>query len=314
MKTFKQYLSEGSDTSVNEIIFESSDADVIIPLSQTVWERLTGEKKDKYAVHITDREGLEDLKRISGSKKGVPSMTDASDKVIKSFVDTEYGVLTEGGVWVVLKGKPIVELGMDYGTYRDKQGRRWVDITYKMDRFADLEHNMIQGFRQLREDIYSVVIEAQDDNPELQKEMGSFDPEDPDRWRSDNVYNFNHIGGVNSRGTQKEKALAIKMFIDGAEEMVRQNLRDIQIMITTPSSMRYHADWDEIIMTKFKIARIVIEYRQYQHMTMDVDTIAKKYRAPVFIAGKIGIGRSGNAEIVSVIKHQAFDYIKGKNK
>ena len=47
---------------------------------------------------------------------------------------------------------------------------------------------------------------------------------------------------------------------------------------------------------------------------MDGDTIAKKYRAPVFIAGKIGIGRSGNAEIVSVIKHQAFDYIKGKNK
>ena len=54
MKSFKQYLTEGSDTPVNEIIFESDDADVLIPLSQTIWERLTGEKKDKYAVHITD--------------------------------------------------------------------------------------------------------------------------------------------------------------------------------------------------------------------------------------------------------------------
>ena len=80
MKSFKQYLTEGSDTSVNEIIFESDDADVLIPLSQTVWERLTGEKKDKYAVHITDLEGLDSIKRISGSKKGVPAMSDTSDR------------------------------------------------------------------------------------------------------------------------------------------------------------------------------------------------------------------------------------------
>lgn len=310
MKRFKQFLIEGSDTSVNEIIFESSDADVIIPLSQSIWERLTGEKKDRYAVHITDREGLDQLKRISGRKKGIPSMTDVSDNVIKSFINTKYGVLTEGGVWVVLKGKPIVEMGMDYGTWRDTQGRRWVDITFKMDRFADLEHNMQQGFRDLRERIYAEVIEAQNDNPELQKEMGSFDPEDPDRWRSDNVYAFNHIGGTNSRGTQKEKALAIKMFIDGAEQLVRENLRDIQIMITTPSSMRFHADWDEIIMTKFKIDRIVMEYRQYKNMTMDVNQMVKKYRAPVFIAGGIG---SGTDDIFSVIKKQAFEYVKSKN-
>ena len=269
MKSFKQYLTEGSDTPVNEIIFESDDADVLIPLSQTIWERLTGEKKDKYAVHITDLEGLDSLKRISGSKKGIPSMTDTSDKVINSFVQTQWGVLTEGGFWVVLKGKPVVELGMDYGTWRDTQGRRWVDITFKMDRFGDLQHKMITGFRDLREKIYADVIEAQDDNPELQKKMCSFDPEDPDRWRTDDVWNFNHIGGANNAGTPKEKALAIKMFIDGAEKLVKENLRDIQIMITTPSSMRYHADWDEIIMTKFKIDRIVIEKRQLDRM---VDT------------------------------------------
>ena len=74
--------------------------------------------------------------------------------------------------------------------------------------------------------------------------------------------------------------------------------------------MRYHADWDEIIMTKFKIDRIVIEYRQYKNMTMDVDQMVKKYRAAVFIAGGIG---SGNDKIISVIKKQAFDYVRTKN-
>ena len=305
MKGFKQYLTEGSDTSINEIIFESDDADVIIPLSQTIWERLTGKKGQKYAVHITDGEGLNDLKRISGSKKGLPTMTDLPDNEIKKFIDTQYGVLTEGGVWVVLKGTPVVEFAMDYGTWRDTQGRRWVDVTYKMDRDADLEHNMVEGFRQLREDIYSAVIEAQDDNPELQKEMGSFDPEDPDRWRSDNVWNFNHIGGTNNAGTGKEKALALKMYIDGAEELVRQNLSALLKVLSTPNEMRFHADWDEIILTKFKIDRMVIEDRAYQKLNMDVDGIRKKFRTPAVDIVK-------DDEAFTKIKN-LFKYVNYKN-
>ena len=306
MKTFKQYLIEGGDTTINEIIFESSDDDVIIPLSQTIWERLTGKKGQKYAVHITDWEGLNNLKRISGSKKGLPTMTDLPDNEIKKFIEAQYGVLTEGGIWVVLKGTPVVEFAMDYGTWRDSQGRRWVDMTYKMDRDADLEHNMQQGFRDLREKIYTAVIEAQDDNPELQKEMGSFDPEDPDRWRSDNVYNFNHIGGVNNRGTGKEKALALKMFIDGAEELVRQNLSSLMKVLTKPDKMRFHADWDEIILTKFKIDRMVIEYRTYQKLNVDVDFIRMKFRTKAVDIVK------GN-EAFEKIKN-LFKYVRYKNE
>ena len=280
MKSFKQYLTEASDTTINELIFESSDADVLIPLSQTIWERLTGKKGVKYAIHITSLDGLEDIKRLSGSKKGIPTMTELDDKEIRKFIETEWGVLTSGGVWVVLKGTPVIEFGMDYGTWRDKQGRRWVDVTFKLDRDADLEHNMTEGFRQLRELIYETVIQAQDDNPELQKEMGSFDPEDPDRWRSDNVWNFNHIGGTNNAGTGKEKALALKMYIDGAEELVRQNLSALLKVLSTPNEMRFHADWDEIILTKFKVDRMVIEDRAYQKLNMDVDEIRRKYRTP----------------------------------
>ena len=306
MKTFRQFITEGGDTTINEIIFNSSDNDVIIPLSQTIWERLTGKKGQKYAVHITDWEGLNDLKRISGSKKGLPTMTDLADKEIKKFIETEYGVLTDGGVWVVLKGTPIIELGMDYGTWRDTQGRRWVDVTYKMDRDADLEHNMQVGFRQLREDIYSVVIEAQNDNPELQKEMGSFDPEDPDRWRTDNVWTFNHIGGTNNAGTGKEKALALKMFIDGAEELVRQNLSSLLKVLSKPDMMRFHADWDEIILTKFKIDRMVIEYRTYQKLNVDVDFIRMKFRTKAVDIVK------GN-EAFEKIKN-LFKYVRYKNE
>jgi hypothetical protein len=251
---------------------------------------------------------LEDVKRLSGSKKGIPTMTELDDKEIRKFIETEWGVLTSGGVWTVLKGTPVVELGMDYGTFRDKQGRRWVDITFKLDRDADLEYNMVEGFRQLREDIYSAVIEAQDDNPELQKEMGSFDPEDPDRWRTDNVYNFSHIGGVNNRGTGKEKALALKMYIDGAEELVRQNLSDLLKVLSTPNEMRFHADWDEIILTNVKIDRIAVEYREHKRTGMSADDIKKKYGTP-----KVEILSSPIRGAITKIR-DLFKYVRYKNE
>ena len=217
-------------------------------------------------------------------------------------------MLTEGGVWVVLKGTPVIELGMDYGTWRDTQGRRWVDVTYKMDRDADLEHNMVEGFRQLRELIYETVIQAQDDNPELQKEMGSFDPEDPDRWRTDDVWNFNHIGGANNAGTGKEKALALKMFIDGAEELVKQNLTALMKVLSKPDMMRFHADWDEIILTKFKIDRMVIEYRVYRNLDMNVDEIRKKFRTKA-------VDILGNQIAGSFTKiRDLFKYVRYKNE
>ena len=144
-------------------------------------------------------------------------------------------------------------------------------------------------------------------NPELQKKMGSFDPEDPDRWRTDNVWSFNHIGGANNAGTGKEKALALKMFIDGSEKLVKENLREIQIMITTPSSMRYPADWDEIIMTKFKIDRIMVEYREFERTRLSEDDIKKKYGT-----SKVEILSSPIRGALTKIR-ELFTYVRTKN-
>ena len=51
-------------------------------------------------------------------------MTDmrvAEDSFIKGG-----GILTEGGVYCVLKGTVVMEMGEDFATIRDTQGRRWL--------------------------------------------------------------------------------------------------------------------------------------------------------------------------------------------
>ena len=95
------------------------------------------------------------------------------------------------------------------------------------------------------------------------------------------------------------------MFIDGAEELVRQNLSSLLKVLSKPDMMRFHADWDEIILTKFKIDRMVIEYRTYQKLNVDVDFIRMKFRTPAVDIVK------GN-ETFDKIKN-LFKYVNYKN-
>ena len=93
--------------------------------------------------------------------------------------------------------------------------------------------------------------------------------------------------------------------IDGAEELVKQNLTDLMKVLSTPNEMRFHADWDEIILTKFKIDRMVIEDRAYQKLNMDVDGIRKKFRTPAVDIVK-------DDEAFTKIKN-LFKYVNYKN-
>ena len=76
-------------------------------------------------------------------------------------------------------------------------------------------------------------------------------------------------------------------------------------VLSTPNEMRFHADWDEIILTKFKIDRMVIEDRAYQKLNMDVDGIRKKFRTPAVDIVK-------DDEAFTKIKN-LFKYVNYKN-
>ena len=79
-------------------------------------------------------------------------------------------------------------------------------------------------------------------------------------------------------------------------------------VLSNPDMMRFHADWDEIILTKFKIDRMVIEYRVYRNLDMNVDEIRKKFRTKA-------VDILGNQIAGSFTKiRDLFKYVRYKNE
>ena len=212
MKTFRQFITEGTATEIKELIFTDDHYEYPIPFSQPMWERITNTKRDGYGMHVTDQEDVVGLARMQGKKNQISTMTDMRGSE-GSFAQGG-GILTEGGIYCVLKGTVVMEMGEDFATARDTQGRRWLRTGQLYQRHWHSEvfegwMDFVNDIKQMRQEGYKAIIEAQNDNPEIQKKYGVTVPDydTPDMyWRSDNIRDWSEISEY---GTGKEKAGAI---------------------------------------------------------------------------------------------------------
>jgi len=266
MIRFKEFLIEGSDSKVSELVIGS-----YVPFSAKMWNRITGKKSiEMYGLHVTDLEGLDTIvKRIEGTKKQLPVMTKPADQWKKNFAMGS-GVLTEGGVFVVVRGKNVVEFGQDIASWRDSQGRRWVDISINSSFLK--RDDMVEAIEQIQLDIYREVIEKQDMDPQLQIKYGvdekvrdmNIDPDPAKYWRSNDVMEYGNIFEV---GTGKEKAAAIKMFIDRVEDELKKEKYKESIASFFLYGGGYVGNlkgldddlWDEILMVDTKILKVFVD-------------------------------------------------------
>ena len=261
MIRFKEFLTEGSDSRVAELVIGN-----FIPFSAKMWNRITGKKAiEMYGMHVTDLEGLNTIaKRLVGTKKQLPVMTSPSSEYKKGFASGE-GILTEGGVFVILQGKNVVEFGQDIASWRDTQGRRWVDISTSSS-FLNRD-DMMDAIEQIQLDIYHNVIEKQDQNPQVQAKYGvdekvrdvNIDPDPAEYWRSNDVMDY---GSIFEWGTGKDKAAAIKMYIDKIEAELKKAKYKESIanffLVGGRSSPGIDEMWDEILMIDTKILKVFI--------------------------------------------------------
>ena len=264
MQSFKQFLTEGEATNLSELILKGA-----IPFSEKMWNRITGKTPTvMYGMHVTDGEGVLDiLDSVVGRKKSLPVMTDPTTEWLAQFASGR-GVLTDGGIFLICQGTVIAEFGEDIGSYRDKQGRRWIDLSFTAS--FDLRHDWIEFIGELHERILETVINSQDGSPAMQKKFKTKIPEYLDGdgteyWRSDDIQDVMSLLG--NYGNPLEKRAAIIMYMEEVEKELKKPhyQESLMHMFLFGGS---HEDpmtggvsrqmWNELFMVDTKILKIMV--------------------------------------------------------
>ena len=252
MKKFKDFLLAESSTSwsVKDLIFgEVARTYVHIPLSLPMWKRIT-EVKNMYGVHATTVNGMEKLVKLQGSSAQISTVDWASKYGIESLVS---GIATEGGAVALIKGLAIFEADEDVYSYQDNQGRRWVEIMNFKDAFPTIGNEIdkikLKIINRLEPEL-SKLWEKEYGKPLTQ---GSF----PDLARF---------------GTTANKA--IRMFFDEIERFLKKTSTQgkmknaFKMKSAEDSSV---TDWNENIITTFKIETIIFNKKRLTVRFKDVD-------------------------------------------
>ena len=240
MKSFKQYLTESTQSwSVKDLIYgEVARTYVHIPLSLPMWKRIT-EVKDMYGVHATTVDGVEKLAKIQNSSAQISTVDYASQYGIETLVG---GIATEGGAVALVKGLAVFEADEDVYSYQDKQGRRWIEIMNFKDTFPTIGNEIdkikLKIINRLEPEL-SKLWEKEYGRPLTQ---GTF----PDLAR---------FGKTANKG--------IRMFFDEIEKFLKKTstqgkMKNAFRFKKTGSQALLATDWNENIITKFKVEEVVI--------------------------------------------------------
>lgn len=251
MKSFKQYLTEYAETwSVKDMIFgKVSRTYVHIPLSLPMWKRIT-EIRDMYGVHGTSIEGMQKLVGLQGSSAQISTADVASEWGVESIAD---GIATQGGAVALLKGLAVFEGDEDVYSYQDKQGRRWVGVENFIDAFPTLGAELDK----IKHKIYKRL------EPELdklwQKEYGT-------------PLEQGQFGDLARFG--KTANMGIRMFFDSVEKFLKNS--GVQGKMKNALRLNELGDWNENIITKFKIETVMFNKRKLAiNYSMEDDILNK---------------------------------------
>ena len=252
MKKFKDFLlTEGSTSwSVKDLIFgEVARTYVHIPLSLPMWKRIT-ELKDMYGVHATTVNGMEKLAKLQGSSAQISTVDWASKYGIETLAS---GVATDGGAVALIKGLAVFEADEDVYSYQDNQGRRWIEIMNFKDTFPTIGNEIdkikLKIINRLEPEL-SKLWQKEYGKPLTQ---GSF----PDLAR---------FGSTSNK--------AIRMFFDEIEKFLKKTSTQgkmknaFKLKSAEDSSV---TDWNENIITKFKIETVIFNKNRLAVRFKDVD-------------------------------------------
>ena len=255
MKSFKGYLplhEVAWTESLSTMLFDlprAGFADIHIPLSPSIFKRIWPKPVRTKAFHLSDRVGVQRLKKMQGSKRSIAAFYNMTDYMIQS------GIRTDGGYVVELEGDVLVAAPDDLSTQPDKSGRRWITVSTLMNPSTASDPGLggKATLGRLEDDIQSllerILIKNGEDVPPvlLQNEIGLM-------WSS-----------LGKKTGGKALSLIIKDYIDGMEKIMKKyakTLRQLFIAYTMSKTQVPDPDsgdtamWDEIVVNNIKMIKI----------------------------------------------------------
>ena len=254
MKSFKGYLlNEVAWTeSLSTMLFDlprAGFADIHIPLSPAIFNRIWPKPVRTKAFHLTDLVGVQRLKKLQGSKRSIAAFYNMTDFMIQS------GIRTDGGYVVELEGDVLAASPDDLSTQPDKSGRRWITVSTLMNPSTASDPGLggKATLGRLEEDIQSLLERILRKNGE-DVQIGS---------------RANIIGlmwsGLGKKTGGKALSLIIKDYIDGMEKVMKKYSKKLGSILTDYTKKRTlepdpdsgdKAMWDEIVVNNIKMKRI----------------------------------------------------------
>lgn len=211
MKTFKNFITEKVawlQSASKMIWYFNNIYDMKIPITSKTMSWLFDIQLPRATVfHVTDEEGLKNLKKLQNKKKSISAFFNMDTPYLN------YGIKTGGGIVVELDANVIMSSHNDILSRPDKTGRRWVELHN-----IDPKEKMHKEFEKMLIDLAIKHDPGKDD----------FSYKQHVKWADDNGLDVWWLLQRDVQGDGKKKSLIIADYIDEVNTILKKHKKEIQ--------------------------------------------------------------------------------------
>ena len=247
MRSFKSFIIERSPAwteSLSTMLFDLPRAglkDVKIPLSPAIFKRIWPETIRSKVFHVTDYDGVKNLKRMQGGKKSISAFYNlAPDRI-------DYGIQSEGGYIVEMEADVLASAPDDIASQPDKTGRRWLTLSMILGELGGA--SKLKGMERDIEKMLKGIVKEYSEEDDVLKLV-----------KTDVATAWVKFGQYKVSGFWKSQI--IKDYIDGIEVIMKKYSKKLRPLFTDYVKKRdldvtvSSKEWDELVVNNFTIKMV----------------------------------------------------------
>ena len=250
--------------SLSELIFEPSQGGrggggssvdkLWLPLSSTMFKRITPTEVRATVFHVTRMSNFEQLYAIQDSNRSVSAFTNMDRTPIYK------GVQGGSGLVVELDGNILASAREDIMSIPETSGRRMISFRWFRGPWGATDVKKLEiGLTKMLKGL-------------IKKYSGKFGKENSGKDDWEHWQNIGHTYKFLARGKQKSAGgimqNIVKGYFDGVEKVFKANVEQVQDILTRYMQRRQtDSNWDEIVTNDFQIKKVWIIEDADEHIS-----------------------------------------------